>query len=311
MKACSSGLNTHIQQGQTTLATLLKVTRICDGQVFGFTNHDLNLIFGGVTYLATTSFNPFNQNQKYTGESATTEMTGAFDAIITRADVLADLWDGATFQVLRVNWMNLSQGAIIMLTGTFGEFEPQEFGFRVALHDLLYALTFIGGDLCQPGCRVDFGSTLCAPGGVLANGTDINTLLQSLTVLTTDGSRVMTVSGLTNTGKPFDGGLVTFLGSGSPASGPNANLSAEVIHVDFSTGTITLRPCTLIAPIQVGDTLKIRPACDKLFGTCSIVWLNAVNNQAEPHAPSPSNVLANPDYVAPSAHPQQGVGPGG
>jgi uncharacterized phage protein (TIGR02218 family) len=282
MKACSSGLNTHIQQGQTTLATLLKVTRICDGQVFGFTSHDLNLIFGGVTYLSTTSFNPFNQNQKSNAEAVTTEMTGAFDSIITRADVLADLWDNATFQVLRVNWANLGQGALILITGSFGEFEPQEFGFKVALHGLAYRLTFIGGDICGPACRVDFGSARCAPSGLLANGTDINTLLQTLTVLTTDGVKTMTVSGLTNTGKPFDGGLVTFLGSGSPAAGPNANLSAEVLHVDFATGTITLRPCTLIAPIQVGDTMKIFPACDKLFGTCSLVWLNGINFQGEP-----------------------------
>jgi uncharacterized phage protein (TIGR02218 family) len=299
MKGCSIALNTHIQQGQTTRATLLKVTRICDGKVFGFTNHDLDLVFGGVTYLSTTSFNPFNQNQKATGEAATTEMTGAFDSIITRADVLADLWDNATFQVLWVNWQSLTDGAIIIITGSFGEFEPQEFGFKVSLHDLAYPLTFIGGEICGPACRVDFGSPRCAPSGFLANGTDINSLLQTLTVTATDGVKTMVVSGLTNTGKPFDGGLVTFLGAGSPATGPNANLSAEVLHVDFATHTITLRPCTLIAPIQVGDTLKIFPACDKLFQTCSIVWLNGVNFKAEPHALSPDNVLAYPDYVPP------------
>jgi len=299
MKACSSGLNTHIQQGQTTLTNLLKVTRICDGQVFGFTCHDLPLIFGGVTYLSTTSFNPFNQNQKSTGEAGATELTGAFDSVIIRADVLAGLWDNARFQVLRVNWSNLSQGALILMTGTYGEFEPQEFGFKTSLHGLEYPLTFIGGEICGPACRVDFGSPKCAPGGLLDDGTDINSLLQALTVTATDGVSYIEVSGLSNTGKPFDGGLVTF------ATGNNPNLSAEVLHVAFAAGspptpdTITLRPCTLIGPIQIGDTLHLFPACDKLFGTCSLVWLNGVNFQAEPHTPSPDNVLAYPDYVAP------------
>lgn len=292
MRAGASGINAHILLGQTTTTRLLKVTRKSDGQVFGFTSHDQSLVFSAVTYVSTTSFNPFNQNDKYTADASDTELTGAFDSVITRPDVIAGIWDNAVFQLLLVNWKSLTGGALILMTGTFGDFEPQEFGFRTALHGLEYPLTFIGGDTCQPTCRVDFCSAKCAPSGLLADGTGINTLLQSLTVSSTDGVSTMVVTGLSNTGKPFDGGLVTF------ATGNNPNLSAEVLHVDFATSTITLRPWIQIGVIQAGDTLKLMPACNKLLATCTI-WANAENFQGEPFVPGPDHQLAYPDYVAP------------
>ena len=294
MKAGASGINAHIQLGQTTTARLLKVTRVADGQVFGFTDHDVDIVFSAVTYLSTTSFNPFNLSDKDTAEAPDTELTGAFDSVITRIDVLAELWDNATFQLIRVNWANLSDGGIIDLTGTFGEFEPQEFGFRVALHGLAYPLTFPGGETCQPTCRVDFGSSKCAPSGLLDDGTAINSLLQNDTVASTaDGITSLVGTTIAATGKPFDGALLTWTGGG------NANLSVEVLHVDFATKTITLRPWTQIALIAPGDTFSLFPACDKIFQTCAGVWNNARNNQAEPHVPGPDQSLAYPDYVAP------------
>ena len=126
MKAGASGINADIQLGQTTLARLLKVTRQYDGAIYGLTDHDVDLIYLGVTYLSTTSFNPFNISDKNTGEASDTEFTGAFDSVITRADVLAGLWDNAQFQQYKVNWANTARGAIIELTGSFGNFEPRD-----------------------------------------------------------------------------------------------------------------------------------------------------------------------------------------
>jgi uncharacterized phage protein (TIGR02218 family) len=299
MKSCSAGLNSHTKQGQTTLARLLKVTRQADGQVYGFTDHDQDLAFGGVTYLSSTSYNPFNLNSKADGDAATTELTGAFDSVITRADVLAGRWDNATFQLLLVNWYDVihaagSQGSAILAAGSFGTFEVQEFGFKVQLHGLSYRLTFIGGDFCGPTCRADFGDSKCAPGGLLASGTAINSLLQSGSVSSTpDGYRTLVVSGISNLGKPLDGGLLTF------TSGANNLLSAEIVHVDFGTNSVTLRPWTQLAPVAPGDNFSIMPTCDKVFTTCVLTYNNAQNNQSEPQAPTPDAVIEYPDYVAP------------
>lgn len=303
MKAGATGINAHIAQGQTTTCRLLTIKRKADSQLFGFTNHDLDLTFTPsgselaagtqINYLSTTAFNPFNQVDKISAQASDSELTGGFDSIITRADVLAGLWDESQFQILLVNWANLSNGAIILLTGSFGDFEPQEFGFRTSLHGLEYPLTFVGGEICQANCRVDFGSAKCAPGGLLADGTDINTLIQNLTVTATDGSRSITVSGLTNTGKNFVKAVVT------GSSGSNNHLSAQVLAIDFGTNTITLRPWIQVAQIQVGDTFKFFPGCDQIFSTCVDTWNNGENFQGEPHVPNPDAVLEYPDYVAP------------
>lgn len=300
MKSCSGALAAHVAQGQTTLTTLLLVTRLPDGAVYGFTEHDQDVIVGGQTYKASSSYGRSNVNAKANAEATGYEITGAFDSVITRDDVIAGLWDNATIQLLLVNWANTSMGTMILATGSFGTFDVQEYGFKVELHGLSYLLTFMGGEICGPTCRVDFGSAKCAPSGSLASGTTINSLLQTgVTVVTTDGSRVMTVTGLTNTGQPFDGGLATFQ-TGNNAPG-GAGLSGEILHVDFTTTpnpTITLRPTVLLNVIAPGDTLAVFPACDKAFSTC-VFWQNAENFQGEPHAPDPDAVIAYPDYVAP------------
>lgn len=293
MKACSSGLNTHIQLGQTTLTTLLKVTRKPDGQVFGFTELDVNVVFGGVTYLSTSSYTPSNLNEHLNAESASMELTGAFDSVITQADVRARLWDDASLQYFRVNYLHLADGALILATGNFGQFAVEEFGFRVQIRGLAYPLTDTAGDICGPDCRVDFGSPLCAPSGLLASGTDINTLLQTGTVSSTDGVKTIVFTGLTNPNKP-DGGNLTFL------TGSNTHLGAQIKTINWGTNTLTLQPGALfLAVIAPGDTFSYFPACDFTFKSCVQVWANGINFQGEPHVPDNDAVLAYPDYVPP------------
>lgn len=302
MKTCSTGLAAHINQGQTTLATLLNVVRQYDAAVYGFTEHDKDIVYSAVTYKSTTSYNRFNLNAKFNAESNTTELTGAFDSVITRADALAGLWDNAQLTLYLVNWSNLSQGAMILDTGSFGEFEVNEFGFKVSLHGLAFLLTFMGGELCAPTCRSDFGAATlangqpgCAPGGALADGTTINSLIQTGTVVTTDGTRNLTASGLTNTGKPFNGGYLSW------ATGNNTLLTAETLEVEFfpsANTTIVLRPNVLLQPIQVGDTFKLSPSCDKTELQCGI-WKNILNFVGEPNVPDPGAILQYPDYVPP------------
>lgn len=306
MKACSVALAAHIAQGQTTLTTLFKITRQPDGLVMGFTEHDQNLVFGGVTYLSTSGYNRFNLNETSDGESKSTELVGAIsppsspvvNTDITRADLEAHLYDYAQIQLLLVNWADLTMGAIILGTGSLGPVTIEEFQFRVEVRGLGYALNDVGGEYCCANCRTDFGSPKCAPGGLLDDGTDINSLLQTGTVVSTDGKTTIVFSGLTNNNKP-DGGNVTF------ASGSNDHLSSEIKHIDWATSTITLKPgAMLLAAIAPGDTFAYFPGCDFTEFTCSSVYNNIINFQGEPNAPTPDAVLDYPDFVAPGAKPQ-------
>lgn len=293
MKSCSGALASHIAQGQTTLTTLLKITRRPDGLVLGFTDHDQPIVFGGVTYVASSSYNRFNLAETADGDNKNSELVGAIDSVITRADLEARLYDYAQFQLSLVNWANLGMGSMILATGSFGPITIEEYQFRVEIRGLGYPLNDIGGEICGPACRTDFGSPLCAPGGVLDSGVTINSLLQTGTVVSTDGIKTIVFSGLTNPLKP-DGGNLTF------ASGSNNFLSAQIKTIDWATSTITLEPgALLLAAIAPGDTFKYMPGCDFTGFTCSTVYQNKKNFQGEDQAPSPDASLFYPDYVAP------------
>ena len=291
MKSFPSGLTSHIALGQTTLTTLFKITRR-DGTVLGFTEHDVDLVSGGVTYLSNPGYSRFNLNESSDGEAKTTELIGAIDSIITRADIQQQLYDSANFQLLLANWANIAAGTGILCTGSFGPVSIEEFQYRVELRGLAYRLKNVGGRVCGPMCPVDFGSAQCAPGGALADGTTINSLLQSGTVVSVSGNSFV-FSGLTNPNKP-DGGNCTF------TSGSNNHLSSQIKTINWGTSTITLQPGALLAaPITPGDTFSYFPACDFTFFTCVNSWANGLNFQGEPSAPSPDAVLDYPDYVAP------------
>lgn len=293
MKACSSGLAAHLAQGQTTLATLFKITRVPDGMVLGFTDHDEDIVIGGVTYISSSSYNPFNLNQLSDGSATTNELVGAIDSVITRADLEAKLYDGADVQKLICNWKNPSDGAMILATGSFGPVTIEEFQFRVEVRGLAKPLEDLGGEICGPSCRTDFGSAKCAPGGLLADGTDINSLLQTGTVVSTDGVKTIVFSGMTDPGKP-NGGNLTFL------TGGNSNLGGQVKSVDWATSTLVLQPgALLLAAIAPGDTFSYFPACDFTFIGCVRDYNNGLNFQGEPHAFNPDESLESPDYVAP------------
>ena len=53
MRTIPSGLAAHLEGGATTLCHCWKLTRR-DGQSFGFTDHDRDLVFAGVTFAART-----------------------------------------------------------------------------------------------------------------------------------------------------------------------------------------------------------------------------------------------------------------
>ncbi len=281
----------HIAQGQTTLTTCLKLT-LLDGTVIGVTEHDQDLLFDAVTYLNQAGFTKFNISDKSNGDASSMDLKGMVDDTYFIADdIRRRRFDFAAFEVFSVNWSDLTMGRILLMTGKAGVAKLDEFEFTLPLFGLSYRLTQTGGELLSRDCRVDFGSPLCAPGGALDDSTTIDSLMQTGTVATTDAYKNLTFTGLSDTGKPFAGGLLTWL------TGSNSNLSIEVASLDFGGAAIALYLKTFL-PIQVGDTFKIQPACDKSISTCAGVWNNAKNFQAEPNAPGDDALLNYPDYHA-------------
>src|SRR5581483_8422547 len=102
MKTISSQLAAHIAGEVTTLATCWKLTRR-DATVMGFTDHDQEIVFDGVTYQAATGFTP--SSIQSTGSLAVDnlDVQGMISAgSIAEADILAGLYDFAEIAIFQV-----------------------------------------------------------------------------------------------------------------------------------------------------------------------------------------------------------------
>jgi hypothetical protein len=264
MKHANAGIASDIQQGQTTQTHVL-VLRRTDGVVICVTEHDQDLVFDAtaraalhsrnflhsighdVTALAYAGFSRFNLNDKDNLDTSNIQVDGMIDPeIFTRNDIKAERFDYADFQVFQVNWMDLTRGEIIGATGRTGTWTIKEFGFSTTFYGLAKQLDAVGGELIQPTCRVDFGSPRCAPGGILADGTTVDSLIQRGVVAATDGSRTLTAAApAAGTGGVIATSALNAAGSGyapgdtvAPAGG-NGDAVLVIDTVDGGGGVLT------------------------------------------------------------------------
>jgi hypothetical protein len=162
VKTVSSGLATHLGERLTTLATCWRVERR-DGAVFGFTDHDADLVMDSVIYRAKTGYRRAAIAERADLSVDETEVDGILDAAeIDAASLRAGLWDGAEVRILLVNWADLGQGVLRLRKGRLGEVIARDDGtFRAELRGLAQALNVTVGELYTPECRADLGDTRC------------------------------------------------------------------------------------------------------------------------------------------------------
>lgn len=162
MKTISSGLQTHLQQEVTSLATCLKLTRI-DATEFFFTDHDENIPFDGDIYEASSSY---KRTAIQTDSSLTSDnlnIEGILDSDeISLSDLRAGLFDYAEIRMFIVNFEDLTQLDLKLLRGRLGEATMTEQGFfRAELRGLNQNLSQVVGQLYSPECRADLGDAEC------------------------------------------------------------------------------------------------------------------------------------------------------
>ncbi|WP_439580665.1 DUF2163 domain-containing protein [Elioraea sp.] len=162
MKSVSSGLAAHLGERLTTLATCWRVARR-DGMLFGFTDHDRDLVVDGLTYRARTGYRRAAIASRGDLSVDDTDVEGILDAAeIDAASLRAGLWDGAEVRIFLVNWSDLTQGPLRLRKGRLGEVIARDDGtFRAELRGLAQALNVTVGELYTPECRADLGDARC------------------------------------------------------------------------------------------------------------------------------------------------------
>jgi uncharacterized phage protein (TIGR02218 family) len=275
MKSASAGLISHLAQEVTTLAWCWKVSRT-DAQVYGFTTHDKDLTFGGLTYSAESGFAASAAQSKLGSSVDNLDISGAITGdIITQADILAGVWDGAEIVVSMVDWADLSQGEIIIQTGSIGNVQAAGNGYVAEMRSLSQMLQNTVGRVSTRRCDANLGDTRC--GVTLAT----YTVTGSVSADSTDW-RTFTASDLPASA----GGLLTW------TSGLNNGRSMGIRTA--SAGAIGL-DLPMSYAIQTGDTYTATAGCDKNASTCRDTYNNIANFRGCPFIPGPDAILQYPN----------------
>ncbi|MQQ09112.1 DUF2163 domain-containing protein [Epibacterium sp. SM1979] len=268
MSAYSDALET----GSTTLCRCFRITR-ADETVMGFTDHDADISFDGVTYSAEAALSASEAASTLGFAPDEMEAHGALShQAITEADLIAGRFDGAAVEVWDVDWRNTATRALLGRY-TVGEVERGGVAFRAELRSLAASLDRPEGRVHTTLCDVRrLGDGRC--------GLDLTAWQATATVVSVDGLEVW-VSGLDEFNPGFfDKGTVEWL------TGGNAGSAGDIRATLDSAGSLVLSLWRApAATIAIGDTLTVTAGCNRTADTCRNRFNNLVNFRGFPHMP--------------------------
>jgi uncharacterized phage protein (TIGR02218 family) len=247
---------------------LVKFTRP-DGLIYGFTTHDRNLAYLGLTYNSgqeSTDLTDLTHTSALAVDDATA--SGLLNSTVTQEEIEAGKWSGSEFLVYRVNWQDLTQGHELLGAGELGEVTHNGQTYKVEFMSRLHKLGRVITRHFLPTCDADLGDERC--------GVDIEPLAVTDTVTGVTTNRQFEASALPSVDHYHDYGRLLWL------TGLNAGRAIEVkeqIGGDFEL------QLSMYYAITIGDTFKAYPGCNKLLrtgldeylGDCKIKFSNVVN----------------------------------
>ena len=277
MKSISTELADHIAGEVTSLATCWRIVRR-DGVVLGFTTHDRALVIDDVTYRAASGFSPSAIAASNAFSVDNLDVAGALSSsAITEADLRDGWFDFAKIEIFQVNWADLTQGTLNLVSGRLGEVSISDHRFTAEIRGLAQSLQQPVGEVYSPECRADLGDKRCKVNlaGVTVAGS----------VTSAASNRAFTDAARSEAAGWFDYGLLTWV------TGANAGLSVEV--KSFASGAFTLFDA-MPGVIAAGDRYSVHAGCDKRVATCKAKFANVLNFRGEPFVPGPDSMLDYP-----------------
>jgi uncharacterized phage protein (TIGR02218 family) len=267
------GIYDHLATGTTSVCNAWSVVRR-DGVVFGFTDHDRDLTFEGVTFRADTGLSARAVMQT-TGLSVdNSEAVGALsDAAVTEVDLAAGRFDGAQVVAWVVNWADVTE-RVMLFRGTFGEIVRSAGTFRAELRGLTEVLNTPQGRAYQKNCGAVLGDARCGfnlglPGYAVTR-----------TVEAVDGVTFRWSAFADTDDRWFERGQLEVV------TGAAAGLSA-MVKTDRQVGAgrvVELWQALGVAP-AMGDSIRLVAGCDRRMETCLNKFNNFNNFRGFPHIP--------------------------
>lgn len=278
-----SAFQEHLQSGVTTLARCWAVIRR-DGTTFGFTDHDREITFDGITFKADAGMTA-RAIMSATGLSVdNSEAMGALsDSAITEADIEAGRFDGAGVKAWMVNWAD-SDMRSLRFAGTIGEIRRTGGAFHAELRGLTELLNQPQGRLYQTPCAAILGDAKCG------FDLDVDGFATEVSVEVLEDARRFKFADL-NAVEPawFERGRLRVL------SGAAQGLLGSIKRDRFRNNAREVEVWEAFrAPIVAGDLIRLEAGCDKRAETCRLKFDNFLNYQGFPDIPGDDWLMSTP-----------------
>jgi len=278
-----AALLAHLASGATTLARAFAVRR-ADGAELGFTDHDRDLSFEGLTFRAGTGM---TARAIESGTGLAVDNSEAFGALsseaITEADILAGRYDGAEVRAWIVNWADVSMRALLF-RGSLGEITCKGGSFTAELRGLAEALNRPQGRIYHARCSAVLGDGICRFDTALPG------YRAECAVEIIEGARKFRFASMSGfEDRWFERGRLRVM------TGAAHDLFGVVKNdrVDGNWREIELWQDLGIAP-AAGDMVRIEAGCDKRVNTCRLKFDNLMNFQGFPDIPGEDFLMKYP-----------------
>ena len=256
-----------------TLALCWRIMRR-DGVVLGFTQHDADVVFGGVLHQARSGLDvEAARSLAGFGGSETVVLGALVCDSVTLADILAGLYDHATIETWLADWSDPAQSVLIDC-GSVGRIEASDHGFKVEVRSVIDQLMQPQGRLFQAHCSADLGDERC---GLALSGPSFR--LEGV-VRATDGRSTLNLDAGGFAADHFSRGVLQVL------DGANAGMRVDIKTHDVVSGQAQISLWQSFAsPLNVGDRVVAVVGCDKTAGTCQTRFGNIANFRGFPRMP--------------------------
>lgn len=282
MRTIPIGLANKYAAETQRLAQFLRLERK-DGLVVGLTSADVDVVIGGVTYLAQPGITPTNIVWTSGLNVDNLEVTFTEDDIyINKVDVLSKKWSKTRFYLFQADPLDPAAGIDTLMVGHMGDVSIDTGSMRAELRSVLQLLQQTIGEVTSKTCKTQLFSAKCRvpeydhtfPGTITSAGRQV--VADSVNLQPDDW---------------FGDGLFEF------TSGDCNGMQVKVRDYDGTTGAFTFVMPMLLTP-SVGDSYIAKTGCRKRVNEdCRDKFDNILNFQGEPHLPG-NDYITNPGDVS-------------
>lgn len=274
MRNIPTALQAKLDAGVTTICSCWRIDRKKDGAL-GFTDHDADLSFDGLTFEAASGFEASSIEHSLGLSIDNMSAKGALQsARINEEDIARGRYDAAEVRQWLVDWSDPAS-RVLTFRGEIGEIRRGPSGFEVELRGLAERLNRTVMRQYLPVCDAMLGDKACGVNGNAVAFRRIGTVLSVI-----DARRIV-CGGLDGLSHDWLTGGVLKWQSGS-ADGDVVGIRQHTTTDDVVTLTCDR---DLFGEIASGQSFEAIAGCDKRAETCRDKFNNLKNFRGFPFIP--------------------------